>query len=219
MKRVASLIFALALFAGCSGGFSGVAGGAVAPIPPPASSSAPIHTPLPSPTHPPSPTPTAMPTVCFVLDGTTCSPSPTPTAAPTASPSPLPTPTSSPTPSPTPTPIGAVGPLSCAPCTINIGNTNPAVATFTVTDTNYAGAFSESDNCTGIATVFLTSSHAYTVTMLPPPTPPPGPPVITTGTCLATISDTFGNAASVTINATSFDVGIQSRHHKRKASK
>jgi hypothetical protein len=102
-----------------------------------------------------------------------------------------------------PTPQGTP---AAAPATVLIYGAGAANAhTIVVTETGYAGTYTESDTCnpgTGpIATIALTSgsgaSVTYTVTG------------ISAGICAATFTDAFGQQTSSTIYVTLTSLGVQ----------
>jgi len=117
---------------------------------------------------------------------------PTPTAAPTVTASATPGATATPTPTVTPA-------LAASPSTVDVNGTGAGYAqTITATEPNYGGAISESDNCDPgsgqIAAIAPASGSgpvfAVTVTG------------VTTGSCLATFTDTHGQTSSSTIIVT-----------------
>jgi hypothetical protein len=115
----------------------------------------------------------------------------TPTPSPTPTPTPAPTPTATPTPTPTPIPA-----LNVAPAALNftIANNTQGIG---VSESGYTGTFSESDNCSNIATVSPSGpasangpNATFNVTS------------VAAGTCTVTISDQNGQSVGVTINVT-----------------
>src|ERR1700730_9315760 len=144
----------------------------------------------------PSPTPTATPA------GATPTPTPTPTPAgatptPTATPvgaTPTPTPTPTATPTPGPAPVVVPAPTSLA----FTGLGAPSAGSVSVTEAGYAGAFSETDSCAGIATV-ATASPTFTVTP------------VAVGTCSIKISDTAQHSVAVPVTVTTSGLVVQKR--------
>jgi hypothetical protein len=118
-------------------------------------------------------------------------------------------PTATPTPTPTPTPTAT--PTAGPPGVLNVNPTSVAVAglgstyalQFVAGETGYTGAFTESDTCSGVATVTTPSakgpSATYTVTG------------VAAGTCTATIKDSFGQSAAEAISVTTGTIVIQRR--------
>jgi hypothetical protein len=111
-----------------------------------------------------------------------------------------PTATAAPTPVPTATPVPVLPQASAT--TIPFASNQPV--TLTVTETGYAGAFSESDTCaplTGaIATVHANATSgtaSYTVT-------PVGP-----GACSITVRDTAGGAVTVPVTVSTLALTVQ----------
>lgn len=89
----------------------------------------------------------------FALFWNGSGPSPAPSPSGSASPAPSGSPSPSPTPVPTPTPVQTPPPgvLSLQPTTISIGIGE--TQSFTIIEPTYAGAFTLSSNCAGIATI------------------------------------------------------------------
>ena len=89
-------------------------------------------------------------------------------------------------------PSGAQSPLGVTPTTLSFASTNAAAQTFTVAESGYSGAITETDSCAGVASISATGttagpSSAYAVT-------PRG-----AGTCIVTVADTFAQKANVAI--------------------
>ncbi len=117
---------------------------------------------------------------------------PLPTAAPFATPTApgaTPTPTgATATPTPASTPLGAI---TVNPTSLAFIGTGAALALpFIASETGYTGVYTESDTCSGIATVTAGAAGHYTIT-------PSG-----AGTCSVTIADTFAQKASVAVSVT-----------------
>lgn len=115
-----------------------------------------------------------------------------------------PPPSPSPSASPTAVPTVAPGPLTISPTNIYLGENSdgtPAAtgATVSISDPNYSGSFAESDNCVGNDT-FAFAGNVLTVTMT------------NGGTCTATITDMFGNTATLTIIGTTNILQPQVKH-------
>ena len=70
-----------------------------------------------------------------------------------------------------------------------------------VSQSNFTGAYSESDNCTGVVTVGVTSNTAGSAVYEVTPTG--------VGTCQITITGGNGKTATIGVTATSTSVGIQ----------
>ncbi|HXM06701.1 MAG TPA: hypothetical protein VN936_04520, partial [Candidatus Acidoferrum sp.] len=62
--------------------------------------------------------------------------------------------------------------------------------TFSASETGYTGAFTESDTCSGIASVAAGAAGSYTIT-------PSG-----AGTCSVTITDSYAQKAAVAVSVT-----------------
>lgn len=82
-----------------------------------------------------------------------------------------------------------------------------ASQTFDVKETDYYGAFTESDNCGGIATTSPSSASGPKATF----TVTPG----NGGTCTVTITDGQGNTTGVGISVSGANITINNRHGKR----
>jgi hypothetical protein len=163
----------------------------------PPATSTPSPTPAATPvgaTPTPTPTPTATPV------GAT--PTPTPTATPVgATPTPTPTPTPTATPSPTPTPV----PATIVPAPASLAFTGlgaPNAQSFSVTESGYAGTFSEGDSCTGIATI-VTASPTFTVTP------------VAVGTCAITVLDIQQHHVAVAVTVTTSGLVVQQKNVHR----
>jgi hypothetical protein len=124
-------------------------------------------------------------------------PSPLPTLIPTSAPTAAPTLTPA-TPTPAPVPTLPPGPLMVSPVSLLIGNTNPTSATFTASEANYAGAFSETDTCAAIATIVQAPAGTFAASQVP----------LSGGACIATVHDDHAGSVPVTITATSAGVII-----------
>jgi hypothetical protein len=89
---------------------------------------------------------------------------------------------------PAPTPPGA---LAVKPTSLTFIGTGAALATtFSASETGYTGAFTESDTCSGIASVAAGAAGSYTIT-------PSG-----AGTCSVTITDSYAQKAAVAVSVT-----------------
>jgi hypothetical protein len=89
---------------------------------------------------------------------------------------------------PAPTPPGT---LAVKPASLAFIGTGAALATtFTASETGYTGAFTESDTCSGIATVAGGAAGSYTIT-------PSG-----AGSCSVSIADSFAQKAAVEVSVT-----------------
>jgi len=84
---------------------------------------------------------------------------------------------------------------------VNIGDLYPTSASWSVTQASYSGAFSESDNCAGIATI-TQSAATFTASQ------------ITGGTCFVTV--TGGGGQTATVKVISTYVALQPQSHRRK---
>ncbi|MGD0473056.1 MAG: hypothetical protein ABSB70_07535 [Candidatus Velthaea sp.] len=134
-------------------------------------------------------------TICVALYGRSISaPTPVPAtpgprpATPSPTPSPAPTPTASPTPGvPLPNPssltFNAVG--------------APYAQSFTVTETGYAGTWTQTNTCASIATVSTADHQHFTVT-------PAG-----AGACTISVTDTNSVSSSVSVGVTTSTIGVQ----------
>ncbi|HTV74774.1 MAG TPA: hypothetical protein VME66_13845 [Candidatus Acidoferrales bacterium] len=114
-------------------------------------------------------------------------------------------PTASPTATPTPVPT-APGVLNVAPTALPIYGTGAANAnTLTVSESGYAGTFSENDTCSSVATIATSNASGptatYTVTG------------VGAGTCNVTFEDSFAQqaSASITVTTTGFTVSSHGR--------
>ena len=94
--------------------------------------------------------------------------------------------------------------LSVSPNPINVTGTGPTSATIVaVQEPGYSGAFTESDTCSGIATIT-------------PPSNSNGPSStftaegVAAGTCSASFSDTLGQKASASVVVTTGGISISS---------
>jgi hypothetical protein len=122
----------------------------------------------------------------------------TPTAKPAASPTPTAKPTASPTPSATPKPASAIAASPSMLAFTNLGT--PAAQTLAASESGYAGAFSETDTCAGLATVAPASvptGKPFTVTP------------VAVGTCTITVHGATGVSLGVTVNVTQSVLVIQ----------
>ena len=130
----------------------------------------------------------------YFIPATSPSPSPSPPAS--SSPSSSPSLSPSPTPTPTPPPPGV---LSVSPATVQLTGTGLSNAVL-VQETGYSGTFSESDTCSGIAT--LTSSGttgpvaAFAVT------------ANSVGACSATFSDAQGKQITIPVVVSVLNVPV-----------
>jgi hypothetical protein len=107
-------------------------------------------------------------------------------------------PSPSPSPSPAPTPPGV---LSVNPTTVQlVGTGNSNAANVLVQETGYGGAFTESDTCTGVATITSNSAagpaSTFSVTG------------IAAGACTATFSDTFGQRVTIPVGVNVLNVPV-----------
>jgi len=99
-------------------------------------------------------------------------------------------------------PTSLPGVLTVSPATVSLGGTGATFAqAVSVVETNYAGSFSESNTCTGVATISPSSASGpaatFTVT---------GSAV---GTCAATISAQNSQHVTIDITVTTVGVGVQ----------
>lgn len=124
--------------------------------------------------------------------GAIARPTSKPSATPTALPSPSP-------PVATPTP----GTLTASPTSVTIGNGNPTSTTVAISETAYGGQFSESDDCTGIATVSLSPLSGPNATL--------SVAQIAAGACIVQIDDNHGGAIGVNVTSTTSTVIIESQ--------
>jgi hypothetical protein len=104
-----------------------------------------------------------------------------------------PLPSATPTPAPTPPGTLAVNPKSLS----FVGTGATLATTFTASETGYTGAFTESDTCSGIATVAAGAAGSYTIT-------PSG-----AGSCTVTIADSFAQKAAVAVSVTTSGAVVQ----------
>ena len=136
----------------------------------------------------------------YLVPATLPSPGSSPSPSPPSSPSP--SSSSSPSVSPTPTPTPTAPPpgvLSVSPATVQLTGTGLSNAIL-VQETGYSGTFSESDTCSGIAT--LTSSSA---------TGPAAAFAVTAsgaGACSATFSDTQGQHITIPVGVNVLNVPV-----------
>lgn len=115
------------------------------------------------------------------------------TASPSSSPSASPTPTAPPS-----------GVLSVNPTALSINGTGASYAqNVYVQETGYSGAFSESDNCTSIASVAPSSGAGPAATFIVTPSG--------AGTCTATFADVNGNRVLVAVTVTTTGFAVQTR--------
>ncbi len=113
---------------------------------------------------------------------------PTPTSNPSASPSPGQTPQ---------------GPVVTAPSSLTFTAAgSPNAANFGVSETGYSGSWTESDTCSGIATVASSGANTYTVTP------------VAAGSCIITITDAFSQKGTVNISVTTSSGVISTRGGK-----
>lgn len=139
-------------------------------------------------------------TVSLVVSSSSTSASPSPTGSASGGASPTPTTSSTPTPPPP-------GVLSANPTTLSFYSTGAGAAqTVLVQQTNFSGALSETDTCSGIATVSPTSSASpYTATVTP----------VAAGTCTITFNDgTQTVPVSVTVTTAGVVVNTKGRTHE-----
>lgn len=78
--------------------------------------------------------------------------------------------------------------------------------TFDVKEKEYYGAFTESDNCSGIASTTPASANGPTATFTVTP--------VNGGTCAVTISDAQGNTTGVGISVTGGSITVNGKHRK-----
>ena len=200
MKR-ALIISLAAIVTGCSGG----GGGVFSPLSPGASGGAGVSV--------ATAAPTAIPT-------------PVPTAAPTAAPSATPMPTPSPSPTATPVPIGA---FVVTPTTISLGGPDPTTTTISVTETGYAGGFTETDNCLTpytqngesftyqVATIASKDATTWLVTQNPLAGPAiPNHVNSLISACTVTISDKIGHHTDVVVLSHLLGIQIFSKGRNAK---
>jgi len=96
--------------------------------------------------------------------------------------------------------IGAVnyGPLVSSASSVAIGTSNPNSANVTISESNYAGTFSEANSCSNVANVSPTSgsgpSATFTISLVGP------------GNCSVTFRDNHGGSVPVAITATTYPV-------------
>ena len=146
---------------------------------------------VPSPTATPSPGPTSSPTAA-----PSNAPTNAPSGSPGASPSPSPSPTPTPTPTPAPTPQGA---LVAAPSSVTFFNSTAPQAV-SISETKYTGAVTETDTCSGKATITGGGSGSAVPFSVTP---------IAVGLCSATFADSFGQTVTVPITVTTLAFPIK----------
>jgi hypothetical protein len=101
--------------------------------------------------------------------------------------------------------IPASGGLSAQPASVDVlGVGATFVKTITVSEDSYTGAFTETDTCSGIATLASSSpagpSAAFVATG------------VASGTCVATFADAHGQKTAATIAVSVSNVIINARH-------
>jgi hypothetical protein len=105
------------------------------------------------------------------------------------------------TPTPTPPPPGV---LSVNPTAVPIYGTGSGnAASVVVQETGYTGTLSESDTCTGIATVTPSSGTGPSVTFTITG--------VAAGSCTATFSDTNGQHVSAAVGVTTSGFGVDAQ--------
>jgi hypothetical protein len=141
----------------------------------------------------PSPVPTATP------------PGATPTPDPTATPTATPVATATPTPTPTPTPAAAVVPNPAAVALTGIGPSYTLGVN--VTQAGYAGSFSQTNTCAGVATVApaVTQPASPTFSLTP----------LATGTCALTVTGGSNQSVVVPVTVTSSGLVVSGRRNQR----
>ena len=108
---------------------------------------------------------------------------------------------------PLPSVSGTAAALSVKPASLSIvGVGASSAATFAATETGYSGSFTESDTCSGLATVTSTTTSGPSVTYTV--TPSSG------GSCTVTIHDASGQhtPVSVSITGSSFTIEEHGKH-------
>lgn len=94
----------------------------------------------------------------------------------------------------------AAGTLT-APASISIGNTSPQSTVVPVSEAGFAGIFTQTNTCTGVATVGAAATNGPTTTF--------SVSQLGGGTCSMVISDGHGGSASVQIVSTTVQLTIQ----------
>ena len=89
---------------------------------------------------------------------------------------------------------GAAGPLSASPANVSLESTAESQL-FLVSSSERVSAFKETDNCTGVASVFVAATGQSTATYSVKPTAP--------GSCTAQIVDEAGHTISIPITISS----------------
>jgi hypothetical protein len=145
-------------------------------------------------------TPTPAPFIAPIIPTAAPSATPTPVLTPTPTPTPTIAPTATPTTAPTPTPTP--GQLT-APTSVSIGVTNPVSTTIPVSEADYTGAFTETNDCSEVATIGSASSTGPSASVLVTQ--------LAAGTCKVTIMDDHGGSMSVSVNSTTFSVTIKGK--------
>lgn len=120
-----------------------------------------------------------------------------------------------PTGSPTPgTPAPSLYPLTVNPASLDIGNTDPTTATFTVAEQSYNGSISvNAATCSGIATVSSLTVHGPQATISVTQSQPlTSVPPLTQTVCTIVLNDGNGQSAFETVYSTYFGVIIYAKH-------
>ena len=94
------------------------------------------------------------------------------------------------------------GALAASPATVEIGNGNPTSVDLTIDEASYTGSFTESDNCTGIASVALMAAYGPSTTIMVAQ--------LAAGACTVQVGDDHGGNLSVPVISTTSTVIIDS---------
>uniref|UniRef100_E6Q2R7 Uncharacterized protein n=1 Tax=mine drainage metagenome TaxID=410659 RepID=E6Q2R7_9ZZZZ len=92
------------------------------------------------------------------------------------------------------------GSLKASTTSIALGNGAPTVTSDVISESGYAGAFSESDTCAGIATVTLSPANGPNATL--------SVAQVAAGTCAVQVSDNHAGSISVSVISTTSTVII-----------
>ena len=98
-------------------------------------------------------------------------------------------------------------PLKASATSIALGNGAPIAASDVISETNYSGAFVESDSCAGFAIISLSASNGPTATL--------AISQLASGMCTVNVADNHGGTVTVQITSTVSTIIIQSvgRHN------
>jgi len=107
---------------------------------------------------------------------------------------------------------------------MTLGAGNPTSAIITATESNYDGAFAESDDCTNtpnggetytVATITAANRGSWTVAAGPVVPVPPGSVSSAYPLCIATIADDHGGSAQVSITNAQLGIIIETKGRKK----